>query len=104
MSYVLKLKGVIVGRSDLEDRDPATRIATGVFRRGVGYELVEPIFALRDENGRSDRYRRARDTLALVLFDEAGTLIDTSAIDIEGDANPNELRLRAAIPDPSFWR
>ena len=104
MSYVLKLKGVIVGRSDLEDRDPATRLASGVFRKGMGYDLVEPIFALRNENGGGDRYRRARDTLALELFDEAGTLIDTSTIDVEPDASRSELRLRVAIPDPAFWR
>ena len=103
MSYVLKLHGVIVGRSDLEDRDPATRLAIGAFRKGVGYELVEPIFALRDED-EADRYRRARDTLALELYDETGALIDTSSIDIEGDANRNELRLRVAIPDPTFWQ
>ena len=103
MSYVLKLHGVIVGRSELEDRDPATRIASGTFRKGIGYELVEPVFALRAQARGSSRYRRARDTLSLQLFDAAGALIDTANVDIEGSAD-NELRLRVAVPDPAFWR
>jgi hypothetical protein len=103
MTYVLKLHGVIIGRSELEDRDPATRIASGAFRKGAGFDLVEPVFALLDASRGPSRYRRARDTLSLQLFDAAGALIDTAAVDIEPDG-ADALRLRVPVPDPGFWR
>jgi hypothetical protein len=105
MSFVLKLHGVVIGRSELEDRDPATRIASGAFRKGAGYELVEPVFALRDQAEGPSRYRRARDTLSLQLFDASGALIDTASVDIApADAAGKDLRIRIAVPDPAFWR
>lgn len=111
MSFVLKLRDVIVGRSDLAERDAAHRTARGAFRPGLGWELVEPIFALlpvgdataTDE--RRDRYRRARDTLALVLYGPDATLIETSRIDIRPDAaSPTGLVLEVAVVDSAFWR
>src|SRR5688572_8546954 len=41
MSYTLTMAGVIVGRSELEMRDAAARIARGAFRPGLGYELAQ---------------------------------------------------------------
>ena len=102
MTFTLKLHGVIVGRSDLEERDPEARTASGPFRKGAGYDLVEPIFDLRHAGADAERYRKARDTLALTLYDEAGDLLDTSAIDLE-PGNSGQLILRATIVDPRFW-
>jgi hypothetical protein len=111
MSYVLKLRDVIVGRADLTERDTARSSARGSFRPGLGWELVEPIFALARAGGEvpSDadraRYRRARDTLALALYAPDGTLVDTVRLDVlVDDSSPTGLVLDAAIVDPGFWR
>ena len=62
------MSGVIVGRSELETRDESRHRASGVFRPGLGYELVQPIFdLLQGAAGDADalaRYRKARDALA----------------------------------------
>ena len=103
MSFTLKLHGVIIGRSDLEERDSEARTASGPFRKGAGYDLVEPIFDLRRAGADAERYRKARDTLALTLYDDAGVLLDTSAIDLEPGNTAGQLTLRATIVDPRFW-
>ena len=46
MRHTLKLQGIIVGHSDLEEVDAADRRVWGHFRPGIGYELVQPIFRL----------------------------------------------------------
>jgi len=95
---------VIVGRSDLEDRDPAARVAHGHFRPGVGYELVEPVFALRGGDADAAGYREARKVLHLELFDASGMRVTTSGVDIEGaGSSTSELRLRVGITDARFW-
>jgi len=111
MSYVLKLRDVIVGRSDLMERDTARSAARGSFRPGLGWELVEPIFELARPGGEGAtdadraRYRRARDTLALALYANDGALVDTVRIDIfRDDASPSGLVLDVAIVDRAFWR
>lgn len=110
MPFTLKLRDVIVGRCDLPDRDPSRRIARGAFRPGLGWELVEPIFALlpvgEDQASAEQRgrYRRARDTLALALYGPDAALIETSRIDVAADAaSPTGLVLEVAIVDPVFW-
>lgn len=103
MTFTLKLHGVIIGRSNLEQRDPEAHTASGPFRKGAGYDLVEPVFDLRRAGADAERYRKARDTLALALYDDAGVLLDTSAIDLEPGAAADQLILRATIVDPRFW-
>ena len=110
MSFVLKLRDVIVGRCDLAERDAARRTARGRFRPGLGWPLVEPIFALRSatEGGDSEelraRYRRARDTLSLSLYGPGGSLVDTSRIEIiPNTGTPAALVLEVTIVDPAFW-
>lgn len=110
MPFVLKLRDVIVGRSELTERDPSRRIARGAFRPGLGWELVEPIFALlpvgesQASAEQRARYRRARDTLALALYGADAALIETSRIDIAVDAaSPTGLVLEVTIVDPVFW-
>ena len=41
MRHTVKLQNVIIGWSDLEQRDPSVGRAWGHFRPGVGYELVD---------------------------------------------------------------
>ena len=42
----LKLKAVTVGHSELERRNAVEHVASGVFRPGLGWDLVQPIFEL----------------------------------------------------------
>jgi hypothetical protein len=71
MVYTVRMHGVTVGHSDLEGR------TTGVFRPGLGYELVEPILQLDGERG-----RLAVEKLALELVDANGHVVPTSRIQI----------------------
>ena len=79
MSFTLKMSGVIVGRSELENRDATGSRATGVFRPGLGYDLVQPIFDLYESAGDSaealSRYRKSRDALHLELIDSSGNAV-----------------------------
>ena len=43
MSYTLRMSNVIVGRSELEERDATRHTARGAFRPGLGYDLVQPL-------------------------------------------------------------
>jgi hypothetical protein len=79
----VKLHGVIVGHSDLEQSDVIERRAWGAFRPALGYELVQPIFQLfseavpmrggepRDQE-KLARYHSARDRLGLELVGRRG--------------------------------
>jgi hypothetical protein len=117
MRHTLKLHGVVVGWSDLEEIEPDLGRAHGRFRAGVGYDLIEPVFRLfaeavpsaggtRDE-AKLARYYRSRDALQLELFDDGGRRIPTSAIHIadyttEGGSGACELDV--LIADEAYWR
>ena len=117
MRYTLKLQNVIVGWSDLEQRDPSLRRAWGRFRPGVGYELVQPVFHLFTEavplpggepmdEEKLERYHAARDKLGLVLEDASGRAIATSAIHIADHTARNgeaALELEVLVRDERFW-
>ena len=111
MRYTLRLKEITIGWSALETRDPATLIARGPFRPGLGYELVEPIFVLRPTGSAGPesleqelKYRRARDTLDLSLHDLEGAEIDTARIDIVADESTDSgLALEVSVVDRAFW-
>lgn len=117
MSYVLKLRGVIVGRSELERADPGMGIRAGAFRPGLGYELVQPVFRLFTEavsassgapndEAKLARYYRARDALGLELFDAAGGKVATDRIHIADrteEEGPKAITLEVVVSDPAFW-
>jgi hypothetical protein len=116
----VKLHGVIVGHSELEECEPSAGRAWGKFRPGLGYELVQPIFRLfieavpmpggepMDEE-KLERYHAARDKLGLQLVDAEGQAIATSAIHIadysKGDKGDGagKLELEVLISDPRYW-
>jgi hypothetical protein len=75
MVYTVRMHGITVGHSDLERRDPTANAASGVFRPGLGYELVEPIFQLDGERG-----SLAIEKLALELVDADGHVVLTSRV------------------------
>jgi len=110
MSFVLKMSGVIVGRSELERRDAQRRVASGAFRPGLGYELVEPVFALYASASDADglaRYRKARDALQLQLTAASGVPVSVRDLHIRRDvvlsANDPTLVLEVQSDDPSLW-
>lgn len=117
MRHTLKLHGVTVGWSDLEDAEPDLGRAHGQFRAGIGYDLVQPVFRLYAEAvrpGAQDgdpellaRYYRARDALQLELVDDdAGCPVRTSAIHIADYAlehGDNARELDVLIPDAEYW-
>jgi hypothetical protein len=112
MSFTLLMSGVIVGRSELETRDSSRRVARGVFRAGLGYDLVQPIFALYD--GAADdvnalaRYRKARQALRLQLTDSSGAPIAVRDLHIRQDpaakAGERGLVMEIETDDPAIWQ
>lgn len=114
--HTIKLHGIAVGYSELEDVDPALGVARGRFRPGVGYDLVQPIFRLYSEavpdaggvvadEGKLARYHKSRDALALVLEDDAGRIVSTSAIHISDYSHQPEgtIDVEVLIPDRAYW-
>jgi len=115
--HTVKLGRVVVGHSELEQRDASSRRAWGRFRPGLGYELVQPVFQLfteavpmpggepRDEE-KLARYHAARDKLGLQLEDATGRTIDTAAIhiaDYTGVKGRDALELEVLVRDDEFW-
>jgi hypothetical protein len=115
--HTVKLQNVIIGWSDLEQRDPSLRRAWGRFRPGAGYELVQPVFHLFTEavplpggepmdEEKLERYHAARDQLGLVLEDASGRPIATSAIhiaDYTERKGEEALELDVLVRDERFW-
>ena len=117
MRHTVRLHGVIVGHSELEHIDPDVDRAWGLFRPGLGYELVQPVFQLFAEavplNGSPkdtallDRYHQSRDALHLELQDDQSRTIKTSAIhivDYSTFGGPATLELDVLISDEGYWR
>jgi hypothetical protein len=118
MRHTVKLHGVIVGHSELEQSDESEGRAWGRFRPGLGYELVQPVFRLFSEavpmpggeprdHEKLERYHAARDRLGLELVDASGRLIETSAIHIADytvEKGEGELQLEVLIRDDGYWK
>jgi hypothetical protein len=106
MSFTLKMSGVIVGRSELENRDPTGSRATGAFRPGLGYDLVQPIFALYEGAGDNAealaRYRKSRDALRLELIDSSGNAVAVRELHIRRHASSGAPVLEVETDDPVF--
>jgi hypothetical protein len=77
MRYTVRLRGIIVGRAELDAADPATGERAGAFKPGPGYELVEPIFLLT-----GTRFEQAMRALRLELLDDRGDVVPTRSISI----------------------
>lgn len=116
MRHTVRLHGIVVGWSDLESLEPELGRASGQFRPGLGYDLVQPVFRLfaeavprngvRDE-AKLERYYKSRDALNLELTDDEGNAINTSAIhivDYSEDDGPDARELDVLIADEGYWR
>lgn len=104
------MAGVIVGRSELEVRDPDRKVARGAFRPGLGYELAQPVFELYDAAGTDQaaisRYRQARDALKLQLADASGRVMAVRELHIRnGHANGSQpgIVMEVETDDPAIW-
>jgi hypothetical protein len=117
MRHTLKLNGIIVGHSDLEEVDALDRRVWGHFRPGLGYELVQPIFRLFSEatpmpggeprdQVKLAQYMAARDQLPFELVDDRGVPIATAGIHIADytvERGPDALSLDVLIKDDAYW-
>lgn len=115
--HTVKLHGIAVGYSELEEMDPQLGRARGRFRPGVGYDLVQPVFRLYAEavpapggavasQEKLDRYYRSRDALGLQLEDDTGRIVATSAIHIEdySDRRDGGIQLEVLVTDRGYWK
>lgn len=115
--HTVKLHGITVGYSDLENADPSLGKARGKFRPGVGYDLVQPVFRLYAEavpvpgaavadEAKLSRYHRSRDALGLSLEDDSGESIETSAIHISdySELRDGGIEIEVLISDAVYWR
>lgn len=116
MRHTIRMQGVIVGHSELENVDLDVGRAWGELRPEVGYELVQPVFRLFAEavplggSSRSSaalqRYYKARDALKLDLQDADGRAIRTSVIhivDYTVEVRGSALELDVLIKDDAYW-
>lgn len=114
--HTVRLRNIVVGWSDLERADRAEGRARGVFRPGVGYDLVQPVFQLYAEAvpaagaavadaEKLERYYRARDALGLSLEDADGNEVRTSAIHIAdySGRRGGRIELDVLISDRVYW-
>lgn len=116
-TFTIRMFGVTVGWSALEARDPAMGVASGTFRPGPGYELVEPVFRLfADAQGATSaqptdeamlaRYHEARDRLALTLHAPDSAPIATRSIhvaDLRRDGGAKAIELEVIAATPAAW-
>lgn len=115
--HTVMLKGIAIGYSDLEEIDPSLGRARGVFRPGIGYELVQPVFKLYTDavptpgGDVSDaeklaRYHKSRDALGLSLEDDAGRSVRTTAIHIADYTHLDRgaIEVETLISDSGYWK
>jgi hypothetical protein len=115
--HTVVLKGITIGYSDLEEIDAALGRARGVFRPGIGYELVQPVFKLYtdavptpggdvSDADKLARYHKSRDALGLSLEDDAGRAVRTTAIHIADYTHLNRgtIEMEALIDDARYWK
>ena len=117
MRHTLKLNGIIVGHSELEEVDAVDHRVWGQFHPGLGYELVQPVFRLFTEATpmpggepldqiKLERYITARDKLPLELVDDRGRTIETAAIhiaDYSEKRGADAMSLDVLISDDDYW-
>jgi hypothetical protein len=116
VKHTVRLHGVIVGHSELENVEPELGRAWGRLRPGLGYELVQPVFRIfaqatpRDGSSKDqaalERYYNSRDALDLELVDASGRRIRTSAIHIADytiEEGRDALELDVLISDDAYW-
>jgi hypothetical protein len=116
--FTVKMRDVTIGWSDLEARDRGMGAASGEFRRGPGYELVQPVFRLFAEahgeapghqvdQAKLARYYAARDRLRLSLHADDGTAVPIEfvhIVDYTVEHGAEALEIQVAAASPAAWK
>ena len=117
MRHTLKLNGIVIGWSNLEEVDAVHRRMWGQFHPWIGYELVQPIFRLFVEATpmpggepldqiKLEQYLTARDKLPFELVDDRGRTIETAAIhiaDYSEKRGRDAMSLDVLVKDDAYW-
>jgi hypothetical protein len=118
MLFTVQGAGMVLGHSELLDRDEGMGVASGVFLPAPDYARVQAVFRLFAEANaetseeptdeeKLERYYAARDALGLQLVDESGRRVATRTIHIadysvEGGAGAIEIEV--AVNDAGFFK
>jgi hypothetical protein len=113
--HTIKLHSVVIGWSDLDHADAFAGKASGKFRPGAGYDLVQPVFQLYTEavapggdvrdRDKLERYHKSRDKLGLTLEDDEGRLVPTSVIHIaDYSSAKGGISVEVLITDREYWK
>jgi hypothetical protein len=108
---------MVLGHSELLERDESTGVAGGTFLPAPDYSRVQAIFRLFTEANaetsaqptdeeKLDRYYAARDALGLELLDASGHHIATRSIhiaDYSVEEGPDALEIEVALDNPLFF-
>jgi hypothetical protein len=108
---------MVLGHSELLERDEGMGIACGRFHAAADYARVQQIFRLFAEatpetsasptdEEKLARYYAGRDALGLTLLDSVGREIYTDSIHIADytvEEGPEALEVEIVLRDPSFF-
>jgi hypothetical protein len=118
MRYVIQCAGMVLGHSELLERDQSMGVALGAFYPAPDYSRVQAVFRLFAEatpetsahatdEEKLARYYAARDALGLQLAEPTGRLIRTDTIHIADytvEAGPDAIEVEVALSDSTFFQ
>lgn len=118
MLFIVRCAGMVLGHSELIDRDEGMGVAGGSFLPAPDYARVQTVFrlfaeanaetsALPTDEEKLARYYAARDALGLQLVDESGRRVGTRTIhiaDYSVEGGPGAIEIEVVLDDPGFFR
>jgi hypothetical protein len=118
MRYVIQGAGIVLGHSELLERDESMGVAMGAFYPAPDYSRVQAVFRLFAEatpetsahatdEERLARYYAARDALGLQLVEPTGRIVRTDTIhiaDYSVEGGPDAIEVEVALRDPTFFQ
>ena len=118
MRYAIQCQGMLLGHSELLERDESMGMACGAFSPAPDYVRVQAVFRLFAEANAETaaeatdeeklaRYYAARDALGLQLAEPTGRVIPTGVIHIADytvELGPDAIEVEVVLDDPGFFR
>jgi hypothetical protein len=118
MQFTVQCAGMVLGHSELLDRDEGMGVASGDFLPAPDYSRVQAILRLFVEaNAETSaqptdeeklaRYYAARDALGLQLIDAAGRQVGTRTIhiaDYSVEGGRGAIEIEVVLNDPLFFQ
>jgi hypothetical protein len=118
MQFTVQCAGMVIGHSELLDRDEGMGVVGGVFLPAPDYARVQAIFRLFAEaNAETSaqptdeeklaRYYAARDALGLELVDAAGRRVRTRTIhiaDYSVEGGSEAIEIEVVLDSPEFFQ